>query len=235
MSFIKKYLDDNAKGGPHGSHHIYWVPLSIFKELNIKRWKYNRPSDEDRVKIIHDYMKTSKRVDGMIYLASVDKDLVCYDGNHRREALQGLEEMAPILVDVMWEANDLTVGEEFKRLNESVSVPEFYNAIEADNALREKIRDAVDLFCKNYKDHKVVSKNPHRPHFNRDVLCDEFYRVMNELNIDVDELLRRLTNLNQTYMNRDKTGLTVKIASKCEKSGLWLFAWSSKLNTNELA
>ena len=180
-------------------------------------------------------MKTSKRVDGMIYLAWVDKDLVCYDGNHRREALQGLEEIAPILVDIIWEATDLTVGEEFKRLNESVSVPEFYNAIEADNVLREKIRDAVDLFCKKYKDHKVVSKNPHRPHFNRDVLCDEFYRAMNELDIDVDELSRRLMILNQTYMNRDKTGLTVKIVDKCQKSGLWLFAWSSKLNTTELA
>jgi len=234
MSFIKKFLDENAKGGAHGSHYIYWVPPKIFQELNVKRWKYNRPADEDRVKIIQDYMRTSKRVDGMIYLALVDRELVCYDGNHRREALQGLEEMAPILVDVIWDTTDTAVGEEFKRLNESVSVPEFYNAIEADNQLREKIRDAVDMFCKNYKDHKVASKNPHRPHFNRDVLCDEFYRVMNELDIGVDELMRRLEILNLTLMNRDKVVLTVKVVSKCEKSGLWLFAWNSKLNANEL-
>ncbi len=234
MSFIKKYLDDNAKGGPHGSHHIYWVPLSIFKELNIKRWKYNRPADTDRVNVIHEYMKISKRVDGMICVALVNRELVCYDGNHRREALQGLNEMAPILVDVMWEANDNVVGEEFKRLNESVSVPEFYNAIEGDNLLREKIRESVDMFCRNYKEHKVTSKNPHRPHFNRDVFCNDIYRIMNELNISIDELMRRLMVLTQTLMNRDKTGLSEKIVSKCQKSGLWLFAWSSKLNSSEL-
>jgi hypothetical protein len=234
MSFIKKYLDENTTGGKHGNHYIYWIPPKVFDELNVKRWKFNRPADTDRVKVIHEYMKKSKRVDGMIYLAFVDHDIVCYDGNHRREALKGIEDMNMILVDMIWEANDELVGEEFKRLNESVSVPVFYNAIEADNMLREKIRNAIDMFCKNYKDHKVVSKNPHRPHFNRDTFCDDFYRIMNELNIGVDELMERLTRLNNEMRNRDKTNLPEKVLQKCERSGLWLFAWSSKLDPKEL-
>jgi hypothetical protein len=234
MSFIKKYLDENTTGGKHGDHYIYWIPPKVFEELNVKRWKFNRPADTDRVKVIHEYMKKSKRVDGMIYLAFVDHDIVCYDGNHRREALKGVEGMNMILVDMIWEANDELVGEEFKRLNESVSVPEFYNAIEADNILREKIRNAIDMFCKNYKEHKVVSKNPHRPHFNRDTFCDDFYRIMNELNIGVDELFDRIVKLNNQMANRDKTNLPEKVVQKCEKSGLWLFAWSSKLDPKEL-
>ncbi len=234
MSYIKKFLDENAKGGQHGTHYIYWVPPKVFADLNVKRWKYNRPADQDRVKVINEYMKLSKRVDGMIYLALVDNELVCYDGNHRREALKGIDDMNLILVDVLWEANDKIVGDEFKRLNEAVSVPEFYNSIEADNQVREKIRNNVDMFCKNYKDHKVASKNPHRPHFNRDVFCDDFYRIMNELNIGVEELMNRLTLLNNEMRSRDKTDLPEKVISKCEKTGLWLFAWSSRLNSLEL-
>ena len=234
MSIHKEYLDKNAIGGPHGSHHVYWVKKEVFDKLNIKRWKYNRPSDTDRVKVIHEYMKTSKRVDGIIYLAFVDRELVCYDGNHRREALEGIADMNLILIDVIWEADDKLVGEEFKRLNEAVSVPEFYNAFEAGIKVRDKIRDAVDMFCKNYREHKVASKNPHRPHFNRDVFCDDFDRIMGELNIGVEELMSRLTRLNQEMMNRDKTGLPDKVITKCQRSGLWLFAWSSKLNSIEL-
>lgn len=235
MSFIKKYLDENTTGGKHGDHYIYLVPPKVFDELNVKRWKYNRPADMDRVKVIHEYMKESKRVDGMIYLAFVDHDIVCYDGNHRREALKGVEGMNMILVDMIWHATDQLVGEEFKRLNESVSVPEFYNAIEADNILREKIRTAIDMFCKNYKEHKSVSKNPHRPHFNRDSFCDDFYRIMNELNIGVDELFNRIVKLNNQMANRDKSDLSENVKQKCEKTGLWLFAWSSKLDSKELA
>jgi hypothetical protein len=33
---------------------------------------------------------------------------------------------------------------------------------------------------------------------------------------------------------RDKSKLAQKVIDKCEKSGLWLFAWSSKLNASEL-
>lgn len=234
MSYIKKFLEENAVGGDHGSHSVYWVNLTSFNELNIKRWKYNRPADQDRVKAIHEYMKTSKRIDGIIYLALVDHELVCYDGNHRREAIKGVTELTPILLDVLWEADDKIVGEEFKRLNEAVSVPEYYNSIEADNAVRESIRNAIDMFCKNYKDHKVNSKNPHRPNFNRDVFCDDFYRIMTENNIGVEELMSKLTRLNQEMMNRDKSELPEKVVSKCEKSGLWLFAWSSRLNSIEL-
>jgi hypothetical protein len=234
MSYIKKFLDENSDGGQHGSHYIYWVPPAIFNELNIKRWKFNRPADQDRVNAIRDYVTTSKRVDGMIYLALADNDLVCYDGNHRREAIKGVLDMNPVLVDVLWEATDKIVGEEFRRLNEAVSVPEYYNSIEADNAVRESIRNAIDMFCKNYKDHKVNSKNPHRPNFNRDVFCDDFYRIMTENNIGVEDLMSKLTKLNQEMMNRDKSTLPEKVVSKCEKSGLWLFAWSSRLNSMEL-
>jgi hypothetical protein len=33
---------------------------------------------------------------------------------------------------------------------------------------------------------------------------------------------------------RDRRRLTPKVIAKCEAAGLWLFAWSDKLNAKEL-
>jgi hypothetical protein len=80
----------------------------------------------------------------------------------------------------------------------------------------------------------VNTNHPQRPHFNRDMVADEFYRVMKENHIGVDAFVKRLTELNRRMSFRDKARLTPKIIEKCQRSGLWLFAWSSKLNAKEL-
>jgi hypothetical protein len=233
MSFLQKYLTDNAVGGAHGNHSVYWVASDIFSQLPIKPWKYNRPPDVDRITEINRHMNETKRMDGLIYLACIGNEVVCYESNHRREALRGLEGMNPILVDIMWGATDEIVKEEFLRLNKAVSVPELYIAEETD-VIITGIKDAVDKFCENYASHKVGSNRPQRPNFNRDTVIDEFYRVMKENRIGIKEFVDRLQLLNTEMAGRDKTNLNEKVIAKCEKSGLWLFAWSSKLNANEL-
>jgi hypothetical protein len=233
MAFLQKYLTDNAIGGPHGNHSVYWITCDIFSQLPIKAWKYNRPPDVDRITEINRHMNETKRMDGIIYLACVDNEIVCYESNHRREALRGLEGMNQLLVDIIWNATDEIVKEEFLRLNKAVSVPELYIADEADVVITG-IKDAVDKFCENYASHKVGSNRPQRPNFNRDTVIDEFYRVMKENRIGIDEFVTRLQRLNGEMAGRDKTKLAQKVIDKCEKSGLWLFAWSSKLNASEL-
>jgi hypothetical protein len=171
-------------------------------------------------------------MDGMIYLACINHQLVCYESNHRREALKGLAEVADILVDIMWNATDEMVKQEFLRLNKSVSVPELY--INEEEVPRAVMSSAVDAFCNNYKSLRSPSTHPHRPNFNRDKLTDEFYRVTKELQISVDELMTRLTRLNQTMASRDRRKLSPKVIEKCELAGLWLFAWSATLNVKEL-
>lgn len=233
MSYLQEFLKEKATGGKHGDHYIYWVPVDIFNQLPIKRWKHNRPPDEDRVKEINEYMKKSKRVDGMIYLASVNNEVICYESNHRREALKGIEGMNQVLVDMIWNATDDIVKEEFMRLNKAISVPELYISEEAEVVITG-LKEAVDQFCDNYKEMKVGSKHPQRPNFTRDGILDEFYRVMKENKISIQELQRRLLKLNNEMANRDKSKLSEKVKQKCEKNGLWLFAWSSKLDAKEL-
>lgn len=228
------FNQESISGGAHGSHHVYWIPIKVFNAIPIKRWKHNRPPDEDRIKEIQEYMKAKGRMDGMIYVACINDELVCYESNHRREALKGLDNLAMILVDVIWDATNDVVKEEFFRLNKAVSVPELYLEEEKVINLYDGLKEAVDSFCENYKKLKSSSNHPQRPNFNRDTILDEFYRVMKENNIGIDIFSRKLMKLNSDMSRRDKSKLSDKIIKKCEESNLWLFAWSSKLNAKEL-
>jgi hypothetical protein len=234
QTLLQKIFTEQATGGPHGSHAIYWVPIKVFNELPITMWKFNRPPDAERVAEIHAYMTGSKRMDGIIHLAFINNQLVCYESNHRREALKGLTDMAHILVDVMWTATDESVKQEFFRLNKSVSVPELFLVPDASETRIADVRKAVDAFCMNYPAMRSSNARPQRPNFNRDVLTDEFYRVMRENEIGVEELGARLMRLNREMSRRDRKKLTEKVIAKCEATGLWLFAWSSTLNAREL-
>ena len=233
---MKTYFSTNATGGAHGSHHVYWVPVKVFNDLPITLWQFNRPPDADRVEEIREYMKTSKRADGLIYLACINNQLVCYESNHRREALkEGMpDDMAHILVDVLWDATDDMVKTEFFRLNRAVSVPELYMG----NYVGEPatvVMAAVDAFCARYPGLKSTSNNPQRPGYNRDKFTQEVVRVADELRIPIADVMERLERLNVDMSKRPPKGLTQKMVEKCNKNKLWLFAWSQVLNARDLS
>lgn len=235
-SLIKEYLSnkDHASSDVQGKHTVYWMPCATFAKLKVKMWKYNRPIDEGRVTEIREWISVSKRVDGVIYLACVDDELVCYESNHRRMAIHGLEGIHSIIVDILWDATDDEVKQEFQRLNKAVSVPELYVA-EVPIVSEAELRPIVTVFCANYNSHQTTTKKPQRPNFNRDGLMDQFYRLCGELQIKPDELKNRINKLNSELALRDKSGLSPRIIEKCSKSGLWLFAWSTELCAKDLA
>lgn len=230
MAYIQQFLKDNSSVDVQGSHSVYWMPADVFAKLPVKRWKHNRPEDPVRIKEIHEWIDTSKRVDGVIYLACIDNELVCYESNHRREALKGIDELHNILVDIVWDATDDVVKHEFLRLNKAVSVPELYITDEPAIAIQE-LRNMVDSFSENFKRLRVSTGRPQRPNFNRDMLTDEFYRIMKERRWNVNQLVEYITNLNKEMSMRDKRNLTAKVVQKCEESGLWLFAWSNRIES----
>ena len=235
MAHIQKFLtDSNVVGGDHGSHHVYWVPLHIFNDLGIERWKHNRPPDTDRIAEIHAFIQQSGRVDGMMYLACINKKLYCYESNHRREALVGITEVAPILVDIMWDATHEQVKAEFLRLNKAVSVPELYVTDEPAVDMSELIA-ARKAFCEKHKLLKVTTGRPQRPNFNSDLLLDDFVAITKEHNISVEEMMRRLNNLNVRLSHKAiGSKLSEKVIEKCTHSGMWLFAWSGRLNPKDV-
>jgi hypothetical protein len=233
MAYLQKFLAEHATGGPHGNHHVYWIPHESFNALPVKKWKHNRDPDPLRVQEIREFMQTSKRMDGIIYLACVDNELVCYESNHRREALKGVSGLSHILVDILWNTTHDTVKEEFRRINKAVSVPELY-VEETPLATHDEMKPVVDAFCTTYKSLCSSAKHPHRPGFSREMIYEEFYRMLKETGYGLPELVRRLNDLNLALRSRDKSKLSDKVLAKCEATGLWLFAWSAKLNAKDL-
>lgn len=228
MAYLQQFLKEKTSMEQQGSHSVYWMPIAIFSQLSIKRWKHNRPEDPIRIAEIREWIQQSKRIDGVIYLACIENELVCYESNHRREALKGVEGVHNIFVDILWNATDEDVKQEFLRLNKAVSVPELYISDEPVVGISE-LKQFVDTFCRNYKKLQVSSNRPQRPNFNRDMVTEELYRILKEKKWSLDELTQNLTNLNREMSMRDKSRLSPKILQKCEESGLWLFAWSSKI------
>jgi hypothetical protein len=232
MAFLGKI--EGVSGNHHGNnHYVFWIPAKTFNELPIEVWKYNRQADQDRVNEIRAFMETSKRVDGMIYLAHLNDKLVCYESNHRRQALKEIENVdgfAYILVDVLEHATHEKIRDEFNRLNKAVSVPEIYLEEERGPILLEDLMTMTNRFCESFPTHKVSSNHPQRPNFNSYVLMQQFHDIMRDANLTVNAFEERLTQVNRQLSLKDKTKLSKKVIEKCEQSGLWLFAWTNKLN-----
>lgn len=214
------------------STNIYAIPMEKFKTLDVKQWRHNRPPDMTRIPEIRDWMSQFRRMDGVLNLAYISGEgLVCFEGNHRRIALEGLD--IPVLADIVWDATDETVNHEFRRLNKAVTVPDIY-VVETTATLRVELEDAVAEFRRRFSYMESTSGRPQRPNYNRDRFTDEIMRLQKELVIPVPELMRRMYALNEAYSTKDKSKLTEKIRQKCETSGLWLFAWSSSISAKEL-
>lgn len=238
MQMIQEFLTNHgATGGAHANgHYVYWVPLSTFNQLPVVPWKFNRPPDMSRVAEIRAFMQESKRADGLIYLAYIKDRLICYESNHRREALKAdmPPDMAHILVDIIWDATDELIKQEFMRLNKAISVPDLYIEQPPEGESYETITKAVDSFCAKYPSLKSASGRCQTPNYNRDVFANDFHRIMKELKISADELLVRLERHNAELAAKDHGRLALNVIQKCEKAGLWLFAWSRTLNAKDL-
>jgi hypothetical protein len=226
---LKSYLNEYRL---HNTN-VYAIPGEIFKTIEIKPWKYNRPADMSRVPEIHNWMNTSKRMDGILNLAYIQRDgLVCFEGNHRRMALDGIDSIL-VIAEILWDTSDEIIRSEFQRINKSISVPDLYVA-ETDADVKVEIENAVAAFRKKYPSHETHSGRPNRPNFNRDKLTDDLLRLHKELVLPINVIIDRLHMLNELYEMKDRTSLNAKIVEKCSKSGLWLFAWSTTISANEL-
>lgn len=226
---IQHYLNEHRVS----KTNVYAIPMEKFKSLDVKQWKFNRPPDLSRIPEIQAWMKQFNRMDGVLNLAYINGEgLVCFEGNHRRLALDGLDII--VMVDVVWDATNESITHEFRRLNKSICVPELY-VVESESTLRGDIEKAVSEFRKKYPTLESNSGRPQRPNYNRDKLTDEFHRLHKELNLSIPDLTSKLYTLNEVYKSqKDRTKLSDKIIQKCEASGLWLFAWSLSLNTTDL-
>ena len=216
------------------SESLYLVNSSFLKNC-VQMWKYNRKPDLQRVKEIKKDILECGIVDGIIYIAECNEEsnitYVCYDGNHRRLALNDIEKEYDVLVHLMIKADYEMIKEKFVKLNMANPVPELYleedtNGIEhIKNICNDVVKDLCKLFPKNIS----TSKNPRRPNFNRDNIVDQLGKLLLEkrlFSISSDIIIKKIIQLNIQYMSGKGCSLdkiSKNILEKCKKTRCYLF------------
>ena len=104
---------------------------------------------------------------------------MCYDGNHRRNALLNLPKNYKVLVNILENPPFEYLKEKFVSLNKCVPVTElFLNLDENKQDTVDKVMDVTEHFCKLWKSHRKTSPNPNRPNFNREMLQEKIVAII---------------------------------------------------------
>lgn len=223
-----------------GVHNVYLADSRIIVK-NTKIWSKNRPTDILRVNEIKEYIHKNGYVDGCIYLANIpEQGLVCYDGNHRREALSLLNKLNKsykIFINVLENPSDKYLCESFINLNKCVPVTDLYMEPEKDTEETKLLKTIVDDLSNHYAiiwdKHRTTSPNPKRPNFNLDGLKTRLKNIIeaSELTVSYDnkfKLIEHINGCNDTIQNNIDIKVhkvTQKMLEKCSINNCYLFLY----------
>lgn len=207
---------------------LYLCDSDTLASLEVGNWKHNRPADDSRVREVARDIMNSGRVQGIIALASLSGNLVCYDGNHRRLALAKTGKNFKILLSVIWAATDDSIIDEYESLNKSVSVPLVYMP-KNDGGDAKLIAKFCKELAEKYPKFAKPAKACHPPHFNRDVLADDISNLCEDYvgTLTVKQVIDTIKKMNIAYAEGrhkfKRDALSANVQSKCSSGGLWLF------------
>lgn len=233
------------------AHAIYHVPCAKLTKLRdckrITSWEHNRPCNRQRVAALRGYQNRYKHVNGTIHLAYLkDKGLVCYEGNHRFQALSC--DVPYVLVDILWNADFEDVKREFLAINSGENVSELYI-----KAVNDKITPAVKECIEEYME-DVIMKYPgccgkgksrtNRPMFFVDEFKDRIirlYKYFSRQECTIERLIQALEYLNESYASGDKEikytkgkELSAKSHAKAHAMGFYLYCPSEPLSVKDV-
>jgi len=175
-----------------GGHKGFLIQWSLISPL-CKKWCYNRDPDMERVKEIYQLQNEGHYIPKIIHLAECEgaidggTELVCYDGNHRREAWNMCSNKEFLcVVDIMFQTNHDNIYKAFVVINKAVQVPDIYMSIpeECKNTTQQQqqyvkndILELVKMYEHKYKAFVSTSARYHSPNFNRDALIDNLFHI----------------------------------------------------------
>ena len=220
------------------NRYLYSVPAHILNDMKISSWKLNREVDQKRVKKIAKSIRESKRVIGIIYLADLNNKLVCFDGNHRRLALEEVNiDTENILVLIMWNADQSDVVNEFNSINLAVSVASIHTSNKIADSNKIAIKEYVAKLVARYPTLSSTTSACQRPNFNRDMLEQDLADLLDENDdMTAEEMICTLKQLNKEYaIGNVKLGSPLKpaVLAKCNQYGLWLFCESRTVSRKQ--
>jgi len=206
---------------------IIYIASSLQLIKCVKKWKYNRPPDEDRVKDLIQYIKTNNKIDGIICIARLDNELICYDGQTRLEALKYIPDNIEVLFEYVHVNSHEELFEKFKIVNKCVPVPDIYLENEHEN---ETILIKSEWILKQLKNTfngiQSIKNNPQRPNYNRDNLHEylsDFFKNKGKL-LTKEELWNKMLIYNEKEKKENLNDIPDIIKNKCVKTGCYLFA-----------
>ena len=196
-------------------------------------WRHNRPASQKRVAEIEETIQNGTYVDNIIYLAEIidenkKRSLVCYDGNHRREALRNSNGQR-VLVNIIFNSSDEEIKQRFIILNQSNPVPELYTTETDNTELRSIIEDCVERLMIRFPKNVSASRNPRKPNFNRDKLTDELFEFVRDkhvVSLSGESLYNSTMKLNSVYESGKHISLdkiSKSIVKKVKMTGCYLF------------
>ena len=218
-----------------GMNYVYLADSHIIVK-NTKIWRKNRPPDRLRVDEIKTHIIKNGYVEGIIYLASTpNQGLVCYDGNHRREALTLIDKSYKIFINVLENPTDKHLCESFLNLNKCVPVTDLYMEPEKDTEdtklMKIIVNELADYYAALWKEHRKTSPNPKRPNFNLDGLKTRLKHIIDEseLIVSYDNKFKLIDYINgcndiiRGTLDEKTHKVTPKMLEKCSRNNCYLF------------
>jgi len=246
QSLLQRTLEDHkVRQTPHRSTYV--LPIFILKELGITRWSRQRPPAPERVEEIAAWIREHQDVVGTISLAwHPTERLVCYDGQHRLDALFQQEHVdITALVEIMWDTTELAIMAAFQTINRAVPVSELYtDPHDVVHSIKGEIADYVAGLATTYKPFLSTSAKPCRPNFNRDQLTEDLFHMWRDEfqeAVPFHRMVEALTRLNKSY-DEDEDSIPKErtrkkfpaIHKKCSQHNMWLFAETGRLCVDDL-
>jgi len=204
---------------------IYIIDSQVLVK-HVNKWKFNRPPDEERVKDLINYIKKNKRVDGIICIARLNNEFICYDGQTRLEALKYISTRIEVLVEYIEVNSHEELFDRFKNINKCVPVPDIY--LENDNeSTLEKTEWILNQLKHLFNGVQSIRNNPQRPNYNRDNLHNFLTDYIQNTGqfLTKEEIWSKIIQFNSN--EKENSGeVSSKIIDKCNKTGCYLFARS---------
>jgi len=209
-------------------------------------WYRNRNPDTDRVFQIMKSIEQEGEPDNRIYLAWIkgvygNYKLLCFDGNHRREALIRLYRMKGftcwIDLDILMQVEDIDVVKAFRRINMGVSVPDVYiedmeqeTPIPLEKTTVYTCEQFVEEFRKRWK-RVLVDKNKTRsPYCTKNELVDMVSGYLKKYS--PQEILQWMEEIHQLF---EKEAVTSTSTYRlCKALECFLFYYGVKHMKKEL-
>lgn len=212
------------------SHNGYFIEWKNISPL-CKKWSRNRDPDINRVNEMIEYHINGGYIPKIIHLAELEGEgLICYDGNHRRNVFDKINENIECIVDIIFNASQTDVYNSFNNINKSVQLPAIYLDDNMNSSsVKLEILDIVKYYEDKYKQFISTSSRCRAPHFNRDNFVDNIYDIYTSLNclVNIKCITKAFEILNIYYSKeelcRPHSCYNKNIIDKCKKYNMWLF------------